>query len=170
MCYFYNQEDFFSFFSDGKYGATLWAIHGYLVPSAKSYEKRNGKTTCTKYTIKDSQESFLFCAKTQQEVEEHIKHLKMRKNAIQPFILCTGDDITEIKNICVYFDDVRYKFFHIIKAVDICLKIIYLFNLDFPPESKMFWNFIEKAFYEHRNAIFESPKVHIFCEYLSERI
>ncbi|KAJ8973450.1 hypothetical protein NQ317_016793 [Molorchus minor] len=51
---------------NGKYASILLAIHGYL-------------TTHIKYTIKDSQESFLYCAKTQQAIEEHIMHLKSRK-------------------------------------------------------------------------------------------
>lgn len=131
--------NFLFLFLDGKYASILMAIHGYLVPSAKFCAKSiTGKTTHIKYTIKDSQESFLFCAKTQQEIQEHIIHLKSRRLAIQPFILCLGDDISKISNICVYFDDTRFKFFRIIKAVDTCFKIIYLFNLDFPQESKMF--------------------------------
>lgn len=136
------------------------------MPTAKFCTKAAGKTTHPKYTIKDSQESFLFCAKTQQEIEERIVYLKGRKSAIQPFILCLGDDVSKITNICVYFDDIRYKFFHLLKAVDTCFKIIYIFNLDFPQPCKMFWNFLEKAFYK-RSIALESPKVHMICESLN---
>ncbi|VEN56638.1 unnamed protein product [Callosobruchus maculatus] len=149
---------------NGKYASILWAVHGYLVPAAKFCSKNiTGKTTHTKYTIKDSQESFLFCAKTQQEAEEHITNLKARKSVIPPFLLCMGEDISNVANICVYFDDIFYSFYDIIKAVDICFKMIYIFNLEFPQESKMFWNFIEKAFYNH-DVPLESPKVHMICE------
>ncbi|KAJ8984803.1 hypothetical protein NQ317_013000, partial [Molorchus minor] len=143
---------------NGEYASILLAIHGYLVPSAKFCSKNvSGKTTHIKYTIKDSQESFLYCAKTQQEIEKHIMDLKSRKSAIQPFILCLGDEMSKISNIYVYFDDIRFKFFHILKAVDVCFKIIYIFNLDFPQESKMFCNFLEKCFYKHEVPL-ESPK------------
>ncbi|KAG5891766.1 hypothetical protein JTB14_006954, partial [Gonioctena quinquepunctata] len=48
---------------NGKNASVLWAIHGYLVPSTEFCSKNmTGKTTHTKYTFKDSQESFLFCA------------------------------------------------------------------------------------------------------------
>lgn len=100
MCYFYNQEDFFSLFTDGKYSATLWPIHGYLVPSAKSYKKRNGKST-TKYAIKGTQESFLFCAKTQQEMEEHTKHLKMKKKTPYSVSFCVLGMISQKLKIYV---------------------------------------------------------------------
>ncbi|XP_055903501.1 uncharacterized protein LOC129939494 [Eupeodes corollae] len=38
----------------------MWSLHGYYIPSQKSVRKdRFGKKSTTKYTIKDSQESFL---------------------------------------------------------------------------------------------------------------
>lgn len=46
ICAILIKENTFSFFSDEKYGAGLWDIHGDLAPSAKSSEKRNGQTTC----------------------------------------------------------------------------------------------------------------------------
>lgn len=38
-----------------------------------------GKNITTKFTIKDSQESFLFIATCMQQVEERIDHLKKTK-------------------------------------------------------------------------------------------
>lgn len=76
-------------------------------------------------------------------------------------------DIFNPTDISVYFDGVRYTFFHILRAVDICFKIIYLFDLDFPRESEMFWTFREYNFFEikGRNSF---PKVHILSEALKE--
>lgn len=55
----------------------LLAIHGYLVPTNKSVKKDvSGKTNIIKYTIKDSQESFLY---SQQQIEEHLRFLNYKK-------------------------------------------------------------------------------------------
>lgn len=153
---------------DGRYAVVFWALHGYFVPTNKIVTKdSSGKSNVTKYTIKDSQESFLYIGNCQQQVEEHIRFLKSKKKSIQPFILCTGDDIKYPTDISVYFDDIRYQFLHILRAVDICYKIIYLFDLDFPLESEMFWNFIEHFFFKTKGR-HSFPKVHLLSEYLKE--
>lgn len=118
-----------------------------------------------RYTIRDSQESFVFIGKSLQEVEDHLLHIKDVKASIQPFIICVGEDILNIKDISVYFDDIRYNFKSFVRAVDICFKIIYLFNLDFPPECSIFYSFIESFFYNFKSKNLTS-KIHILSEHL----
>ncbi|XP_050507566.1 uncharacterized protein LOC126885178 [Diabrotica virgifera virgifera] len=77
---------------NGKNAAIFWALHGYFVPTKLVVTKKDERKTNTKYTIKDSQESFLFIGKTQQEVEDHLLHLKDRNISIQPFLCCVGED------------------------------------------------------------------------------
>ncbi|KAK4882852.1 hypothetical protein RN001_006171 [Aquatica leii] len=129
---------------NGKNAAIFWALHGYFVPLI--VVKKDGKKINTRYTIKDSQESFIFMGKSQQNVEDHILHIKSMKTSIQPFICCVGEDILNIGNISVYFDDIRYNFKNFIRGVDICFKIIYLFDLEFPPACLTFYSFIEVFF------------------------
>lgn len=115
--------------------------------------------------MKDSQESFLYIGKTHQELEEHISFLKNKKESIQPFILCIGEDILSISEIYVYFDGIKYKFHSFLRAVDICFKTIYVFDLDFPNESIMFWNFIETFFYNMKSK-HSFSKVHVLSQAL----
>ncbi|CAI6376164.1 unnamed protein product [Macrosiphum euphorbiae] len=53
----------------------------------------------------------------------------------------------ETKGNFSFFDCIKYKFFSIISAIDICFKIFHLFNLEYPPEACIAWLFIQKYFY-----------------------
>lgn len=164
------QKICFILFAGGRHhAAVLWALHGYLVPTGKTVKKDiTGKRQTTKYTIQDSQQSFLYVAKTTQEIEEWINVLKSKKTAIQPFVFAIGDNITSIKEIYTYFDGIKYKFFNIIRAVDICFKIFYIFNLNFPEECVMHWSFIETYFYKMKPST-TFPKIHVLCNFLESK-
>lgn len=146
---------------DCRNAVILWALHGYFVPTTKLV----GITT--KHTIRDSQEAFIFIGKCIQQVEEHIQHLKKLKRNIQAFIFCIGENIFSFNEIFIYFDDIKYKFFNILRAVDICFKTFYLFNLQFPSEATMFYTFLESYFYQFKT-LQTFPKVHILSEFLTE--
>lgn len=151
---------------DGRDAIILWALHGYFVPQTRMVKKGvAGKQQTIKFTIRDSQESFFFVGKSAQEVEERLRFLHSNKSAVQPFIYAVADDLTKVEEVYTYFDGIRYKFFSVTRAVDMCYKIMYVFNFEFPIECKMFWSFIDKYFYKMKEASF--PKVHILCEHLS---
>jgi len=57
---------------------------------------------------------------------------------IQPFILVVGTPL-QPKEIVVYFDTIKYKVFTMLRAIDVCFKIIHLFNLEYPVESCAVW-------------------------------
>lgn len=145
----------------------FWSLHGYFVPTNKTVKKNDsGKNNVIKYTIKDSQESFIFIGSCAQQIEEHLEVLRKNKNLIQPLILGLGEDIQNLKEIYVYFDGTKYIFTNFLRAVDICFKIFYVFNSYFPKQSVMFWNFFETYFYKIKNNNSFS-KVHILIEALS---
>lgn len=75
-----------------------------------------------------------------------INHLKDKKTSLQP----SGDNIADVKDkdIILYFDGVKYLFKSVIRAFEILFKIIYVFNLEFPPESSLFYSFCESYFYK----------------------
>ncbi|XP_055923693.1 uncharacterized protein LOC129954066 [Eupeodes corollae] len=131
--------------------ALLWALHGYLVPTLKSVRKdRKGMKTTLKPTIKDSQESFIFVAASIQNVEDHIQHLQQKGDNVQPFIIVVGKDVINFKEVFLYFDSVKFPFISFIRAVDICFKTFFLFNLEFPNPSSNFWNFIQSLYFDNK--------------------
>lgn len=137
-----------------------------MVPTQKVVKKNStGQKSIIKFTIRDSQESFVYVGKSHQEIEDHLMYLKNKKECIQPFILCIGEDISKIVDIYVYFDDIKYSVNSFLRAVDIVFKTFYVFNLSFPIESSMFWNFIESNFFEIKSNNSFS-KVHVLMETL----
>jgi len=122
-------------------------MHAVFVPTSKKVTRdSDGKKNQVKYSIKDSQNSFIVFKNTVSEIEDHIKILKNEKRPVQPFIFIIGT-LTKPKEIFVFFDCIKYKLFSIISAIDICFKIFHLFNLEYPPEAYIVWLFIQKYFY-----------------------
>ncbi|XP_055847022.1 uncharacterized protein LOC129912690 [Episyrphus balteatus] len=151
--------------------ALLWALHGYLVPTLKSVRKdRKGMKTTLKTTlkptIKDSQESFVFVAASIQNVEDHIQHLQQKGDNVQPFIIVVGKDVINFKEIFLYFDGVKFPFISFIRAVDICFKTFFLFNLEFNNPSSNFWNFIQSLYFDDNKKC--CTKAHILLNVINE--
>lgn len=73
--------DLLTLLTDARNAALFWALHGYFVPINKIVKKdaATGKNATTKFTIKDSQESFMFIGKCHQEVEDHSLYLKKNR-------------------------------------------------------------------------------------------
>ncbi|XP_031353765.1 uncharacterized protein LOC116178415 [Photinus pyralis] len=133
---------------NGRNATILWLLHGFFVPSNRGTQTDiNGKKKITKYTIRDSQQYFLYLGKSAQQVEQWIEHRKSKGTAIQPFLFAIAESLKEIGEVFVYFDDVKFKFYNIIRAMDICFKIFHVFNLEYPNECHMFWTFIETYLY-----------------------
>lgn len=86
-------------------------------------------------------------AGSEEEMDTRLKLLKLQGHSIQPRLLLIGD-ISNIKNIFVYFDEYRYEFFTILNAFDMLFKIFFVFNHQYPTESEVFYNFIQTFFYD----------------------
>jgi len=155
---------------DGRDAALIWALQGYFVPTNKiiRIDPKTNKKVTTKFTIKDSQESVIFVGETQQAIEDHIEHIRKTKISVQPSLYCVGEDIFTIKDIFLHIEGVRYNFKSALKALDTCFKSMYLFDMQFPEESNMFYTFLECFFYNFKGTRSYS-KVHILLEYLQKK-
>lgn len=118
----------------------------FLPTSKNSFSDSNGRKCTVKFSIKDSQNSFLMVANTAVELEEMLKLKKNKNNPIQPCLLIVGS-VVNPSQILVYFDEIRYTFFSIVKALDICIKIYHVFNIEYPIESLNVWLFLQRFFY-----------------------
>lgn len=155
-----------TFFSDSRDATLLWALHGYLVPWQRVVTKQdNGQKNISRFTITDSQESFVLRVRSYEEAEDHLRHRKTKNLPIQPFIITIGEDITKITDCYVYFDDLKIPLKSFIRAVDICFKIYHLFNLEYPKASITFWNFIQVFFFKIKSKE-NFSKVNILIEEL----
>lgn len=127
---------------------SLYLLHSLFLPTSKKVTlDEQGKKSTIKYSIKDSQNSFIIVSPTAVELELILEKLKKQKKNIQPCILIVGSLLNPIQ-ILIYFDDIKYKVFSAFKAVDICLKIFHVFNLEYPLQCNNVWLFLQIYYYE----------------------
>lgn len=144
----------------------FYLLHAIFIPTSKKVTKDHaGKKCLVKYTIKDSQNSFIIFKNSVCELEEYITVKRNEKNPIQPFILIVGTPVNP-KEIVIFFDSIKYKVFSILNAIDVCFKLFHLFNLEYPTESCYVWLFIQKLFY-NINTKFDTP-CHTLGQILSD--
>lgn len=148
---------------------TLWILHYVLFPTGRQVRKTIlGKKEISRYTIKDSQKTFLFLGKTLQELHDHIDFLLKMKENIQPFILGIGS-LDDIHEIFVYFDGDLIWFPNFLRSLDICFKMFHLFNLQYPTASETFWIFLENYFFEISSCSKKKSKVSILLDDLEKQ-
>ncbi|KAF0688719.1 Uncharacterized protein FWK35_00035204, partial [Aphis craccivora] len=132
---------------NGKDCTLLHLLSSLFVPTSRKVTKDDkGKNSVTKYSIKDSQKSFITFHDSIAESENYLENLKNKKMPIQPFIIVIGTPLKP-NQILVYFDSIKYKVFNITRAIDICFKLFNLFNLQYPLQSCAVWMFIQKFYY-----------------------
>lgn len=122
-------------------------MHCIFPPTQKVAADDLGIKYRKKYSILDSQESFAIVGGTQEEVEAKINLLKLQNKKIPPQLIIIGD-VCNIKSIAIAFEDIKYNFLNIIDAIDVLFKIFFVFNLEYPSESNLFYNFLQDFFYE----------------------
>lgn len=124
----------------------MYLLHSIFIPTSRKVTiDDNGKKSYTKYSIKDSQNTFIKICETAADMEVLIGKLG-QKGPIQPCILVVGS-LIDPKQILVYFDNIKYMIFSSSKAFDICFKIYHVFNIEYPMESMDVWLFIQTFFY-----------------------
>jgi len=114
-------------FIDGIHTVLFYLLHAIFASTSKKV-KNAGKKFLVKYTIKDSQNSFMIFKNSVCELEEYIIVRRNEKNPTQPFILIVGTPVNP-KEIVVFFDSIKYKVFSILNAIDVCFKLFHLFYL-----------------------------------------
>lgn len=121
-------------------------MHYVLKPSNK-VKLANGKFW--KMSISDSIESFLVEVLDSSYVPKKINLVKefcIWKNLkLQPFIIFVNSTIPQF---CVVYDGIFYSFNNFLVALDVCFKIFFIFNLEYPKQSYKFWLFIQNFFYK----------------------
>ncbi|XP_022177644.1 uncharacterized protein LOC111038726 isoform X1 [Myzus persicae] len=140
-----------------KNAVLFFLLHSVFIPSSrKTTRDENGKISSKKFSIRDSQNSFVILGKTSAELEELIS----KKNTkIQPCLLIIGE-INDPKQIMVYFDGIKYIINTIVKAIEICFNIYYVFNIEYPLESSNFWLFIQ-IYYFKIKTMYDKPCIQV---------
>lgn len=118
-----------------------------MQPTSREVRTENNKKVHIRFSVQDAQKSFILIGATADELEEKLQFQLSRKKAIQPFILITGT-LCNPTQIMVYFDNIKYKMFSVLRGIDVLFCCFNLFQLKYPLESIPVWMFIQQYFYK----------------------
>ena len=137
----------FASISESNILGILWYLHHLLPPHQKVYTDESGSKLRKKFSIQDSQESFAIVATSEEELNIKLNLLRLLNTNIQPRLLIVGS-ILKIEKIFIYFDGIQYPMVKMLTATDLLFKLFFVFNLEFPSESALFYSFLQIFFYE----------------------
>lgn len=131
-----------------------------------AHETKKRKVNCT---IKEMQDSFLILIDNAFDLETEIAKLrrdvKTQKSTLQPCLIALGQNLFDSQHFYTFCDGILYKFNSIIAALDICFKLFFVLNLEYPCKSHNVWTFFEKNIFELKtNNINLLPKMHEFTQ------
>lgn len=135
--------------TDSRNVVVFTLLSSMKIPTTKSVEidKLTKIKRITKTSIADARKSFMRLVPTTNnlyvQIQSEIDNCYSMKTTLQPFICIVGDDYITAKQFCDYYFNTYYKLPNIVKAVDVCFKIIHVFNLKYPMESVLVWTFIQ---------------------------
>lgn len=80
-------------------------------------------------------------------VKSRLEVLQKYGYSLQPFPVVVGSSAF-ISQCLIVFGTCRWVVPSPLEAIDICFKIFFALNCDFPPESRMIWLFVQKVVYQ----------------------
>lgn len=80
-----------------------------------AYQKKTTNDSVIGLQLRIQEIHFFLCGETPADIETKLLKIKEKKQPIQPLVLIEGS-ILNIKNVFLYFDEVRYKFFFTIRS------------------------------------------------------
>ena len=118
-----------------------------LVPPSKNAKSKTKEIW--KFSIIDSQTSFLIFCKTQLELTERIAQMigKNKKFGLSTnlYMSMVGNSMSE-SQIQVTFDEITYTFDDLLHAMDCAFKVIMVFRLSYQPQAINFWQLLQGCF------------------------
>ena len=66
---------------------------------------------------------------------------------VQPQLLLLGHNICRPDQYFIVLNNIVYEVDNLVKAVDLCFKSFFVFNLDYPVQAFDPWSFIQKGLY-----------------------
>lgn len=99
------------------------------------------------YSVKESRRAFMMVCQTEAEYRQLYDNKVEGEGSVPPYISLIGS-VQEPQYFMVDFENITYKFFKFSKALEICFKSYFLFNLAFPEACDCIWEFINKQFFK----------------------
>lgn len=132
--------------------AIVFRLIQLILPSSRINKKsdRNVENNAPKkrkfYSMNESREAFMQICATEIEYRQMYDSKVKDQSCVAPFISLIGS--LEAPNyFMVDFENISYKLFSFARAVDVCFKAYFVFNIAFPEACNAIWDFINQQFY-----------------------
>lgn len=102
----------------------------------------------SKIPLRESAAAFCRFFATNDEAEQHHQSRLAASHQLQPYVLVIGEFPQDIQRVFVSFLDHKYCFDSILKAIDVCFKLFYVLNFEYPLECEQVWFIVQQALYD----------------------
>lgn len=93
-----------------------------------------------------------FFLQNEADIQTQIKIQKENYNrkllTCQPIVIAVGPTTKDLHDFYVIFDNIKYKFSSLLKAIDVCFKVYSVLNASYAQECEQLWTFLQKYFYK----------------------
>lgn len=137
----------FSFYHiDGKIAVVFHLIQLMLPPSRTPSKLTDVSKRKKKFfSTNEAREAFIVVYATETLYKEHFE-AKIKKESVPPYISIIGS-LSNPEKIIGGFENIKYEFNSITRAIDICFKVYHTFNFAYPNACLSMWQFINAHFY-----------------------
>lgn len=152
-CYLFSMYHNFERITDSICVIAFRLIQSLLPPSRISAKKGNPGSSADVqnkprfYTVNESRNAFLLICSTESEYKEMYDSKVKEESCVAPYISLIGT-IFEPKYFLVDFENITYKIFDFARALDVCFKAYYVFNIAYPDKCADMWDFINQQFFK----------------------
>lgn len=98
--------------------------------------------TKKRYTVSESRDSFVKFHPTDAALALFLT----ANETTEPMVNFIGD-YDKFQKVIVNIDSIRYEFFSLAKALDLCYKLYFVLNVPYAKPCELLWAFIDKHFY-----------------------
>lgn len=98
------------------------------------------------YTVNESREAFVMICKTEADYKQMFDRKVEIEVSVPPYISLIGS-VEQPQYFMVDFENITYKCFKFAKALEICVKTYFVFNIAFPEACDSIWEFVNEQFF-----------------------
>lgn len=84
------------------------------------------------------------------DIDQYVKTLKATETP-QPFVVCRGSRITPSQTYVIIERNALPQQ-SLMKAIDVCFKAMYIFDIEYQPTCKIAWQFLQVVIYDFTEA------------------
>ncbi|XP_071831603.1 uncharacterized protein [Apostichopus japonicus] len=111
---------------------------------------RSGKGTKGHNSANDSVNCFIDVQPEVFDIDQYVKTLKATETP-QPFVVCRGSRITPSQTYVIIERNALPQQ-SLMKAIDLCFKAMYIFDIEYQPTCKIAWQFLQVVIYDFTEA------------------